>query len=159
VSGVGCRVLAVDCRVSMIAVGSFLSGVGCRVLTVDCRVSMIAVGSFLSGVGCQVLAVDCRVSMIAVGSFLSGVGCRVLTVDCRVSMIAVISFLSGVGCVDCRVLVLQLVPCCRMSVVGCRRWHVFAHLFYCRCPALQYCYSYFYWHFVGASLELMFLFR
>ncbi len=42
VSGVGCRILTVDCRVSVsvIVVVSLLSGVGCRVLTDDCRVSV-----------------------------------------------------------------------------------------------------------------------
>ena len=40
----------------------WLSGVGCRDITVDGRVSLsvVVVGSWLSGVDCRVLAVDCR---------------------------------------------------------------------------------------------------
>jgi hypothetical protein len=88
-SGVGCRVFTVDCRMSLsvVVVGTWLSGVGCRVLTFDCRMSMsvVVVGTWLSGVGCRVLTIDCRMSMsvVVVGTWLSGIGCRLWTVDCR----------------------------------------------------------------------------
>jgi hypothetical protein len=48
-----CNCISVD--------GSCLSGVGCRILTVDCRVSLpvVDVGSWMSGIGCRALVVDC----------------------------------------------------------------------------------------------------
>jgi hypothetical protein len=56
-----CRMYSI-CRWNFVVVRGQLSSVGCRVLKVDCRVSlsMFVVRSWLSGDGCQVLAVDCR---------------------------------------------------------------------------------------------------
>ncbi len=63
---VGCQRSGVgfDCwmKLSVVYICYWLSGVGCRLLTINCQVSvpMVAVASWLSCVSCQVLVVDYR---------------------------------------------------------------------------------------------------
>ena len=67
---------------SVLVVCFWLSGVGCRVLTVDCRVSLsvIVVGSWLSGVCCRVLAVGCRSRLLLTFSIVGAQLCRILKI-------------------------------------------------------------------------------
>ncbi len=75
-----------------------LSDVSCRALTVECRVSLVVVGTWLWGVrcglcvsvvGCHLSIADCRMSRVAGCCWHLVMGCLMLIVcvGCRVSVV------------------------------------------------------------------------
>ncbi len=57
-----CKLMIFNRQMSLVLIWNWLSrvGFGCRVMIVNCWVSVMVVGSMSSGVSCRVLNDDCR---------------------------------------------------------------------------------------------------